>query len=42
MARRVYSSYPDLIEAYATIISGFSEVEQGTMFAENAEGLFRI
>ena len=39
---RMYSSYPDLIDAYATIIAGFSELEQRTMFAENAEGLFRI
>jgi predicted TIM-barrel fold metal-dependent hydrolase len=39
---RMYSSYPDLIDAYAAIISGFSEAEQRAMFAGNAERLFRI
>jgi predicted TIM-barrel fold metal-dependent hydrolase len=39
---RMYSSYPDLIDAYAAIIAGFSEAEQRAMFAGNAEKLFRI
>lgn len=39
---RMYSSYPDLINAYAMIISGFSTDEQRAMFAGNAERLFRI
>jgi len=39
---RLYSSYPDLINAYADIIAGFSETEQRAMFAGNAERLFRI
>ena len=39
---RMYSSYPDLINAYATLISGFSHEEQTAMFSRNAERLFRI
>lgn len=39
---RLYSSYPDVINAYADIIAGFSEAEQRAMFAGNAERLFRI
>jgi predicted TIM-barrel fold metal-dependent hydrolase len=39
---RMFSSYPDLINAYAEIIKGFSKDEQRAMFAGNAERLFRI
>ena len=39
---RLFSSYPDLIDAYATIVSGFSRDEQVRMFSRNAETLFRI
>jgi predicted TIM-barrel fold metal-dependent hydrolase len=39
---RMFSSYPDLIDAYAKIISGFTEDEQMAMFSGNAERLFRI
>ncbi len=39
---RLFSSYPDLIDAYASIIGGFSHDEQRAMFASNAELLFRI
>lgn len=39
---RMFSSYPDLINAYASIIAGFSAGEQRAMFCGNAEGLFRI
>jgi predicted TIM-barrel fold metal-dependent hydrolase len=39
---RMFSSYPDLINAYATIISGFTKDEQTAMFSRNAERLFRI
>jgi predicted TIM-barrel fold metal-dependent hydrolase len=39
---RLFSSYPDVVDAYATIISGFSEAEQRAMFSGNAERLFRI
>jgi hypothetical protein len=38
----MFSSYPDLINAYAAIISGFSRDEQIAMFSGNAETLFRI
>ena len=39
---RMFSSYPDLIDAYAEIISPFSAEEQTAMFSGNAERLFRI
>jgi len=39
---RMYSSYPDLVNAYAKIISGFSHDEQKKMFSGNAERIFRI
>jgi predicted TIM-barrel fold metal-dependent hydrolase len=39
---RMFSSYPDVIDAYAEIISGFSRDEQTAMFSGNAERLFRI
>lgn len=39
---RMFSSYPDLIDAYAEIIKDFSEDEQRAMFGGNAERLFRI
>jgi predicted TIM-barrel fold metal-dependent hydrolase len=39
---RLYSSYPDVINAYAEIISGCSHDEQTAMFSTNAEKLFRI
>ena len=39
---RMFSSYPDLINAYANIISGFTKDEQLAMFSRNAERLFRI
>jgi len=39
---RLYSSYPDVVNAYAEIIAGFSEAEQRAMFAGNAERLFRV
>ena len=39
---RRFSSYPDVVNAYATIIAGFTEGEQRAMFAGNAERLFRI
>jgi predicted TIM-barrel fold metal-dependent hydrolase len=38
----MYSSYPDVINAYATIISDYSETEQRAMFSGNAERLFNI
>ncbi|MCY7418151.1 MAG: amidohydrolase family protein, partial [Chloroflexi bacterium] len=39
---RLYSSYPDVIDAYAEIISGFSRSEQAALFFANAERIFRI
>ena len=39
---RMYSSYPDVINAYARIIAGFSTEDQVSMFSANAERLFRI
>lgn len=39
---RMYSSYPDIVNAYRTIIGAFSEEEQRNMLAQNAERLFRI
>jgi predicted TIM-barrel fold metal-dependent hydrolase len=39
---RQYSSYPDVINAYRTILAGFSEAEQLAMLSGNAERLFRI
>lgn len=39
---RMFSSYPDVINAYAEIIANFPRAEQVRMFSENAERLFRI
>ncbi|MBL8579927.1 MAG: amidohydrolase family protein [Mesorhizobium sp.] len=39
---RMFSSYPDVINAYAEIISRFSTAEQTAMFSGNAERLFDI
>jgi len=39
---RMYSSYPDLVNAYAEIVSGFSRAKQAKMFSGNAERIFRI
>ena len=39
---RLYSSYPDVLDAYAQIISGFSRSEQEALFFANAERIFRI
>ena len=39
---RLFSSYPDVVNAYATIIEDFTEAEQRAMFAGNAERIFRI
>jgi predicted TIM-barrel fold metal-dependent hydrolase len=39
---RLYSSYGDVVDAYAQIISGFPAAEQRAMFAGNAERIFRL
>jgi predicted TIM-barrel fold metal-dependent hydrolase len=39
---RMFSSYPDVLNAYAEIIADFPHDEQVRMFSGNAERLFRI
>jgi predicted TIM-barrel fold metal-dependent hydrolase len=39
---RMYSSYPDIVNAYRTILGGFTDAEQLAMLCGNAERLFRI
>jgi predicted TIM-barrel fold metal-dependent hydrolase len=39
---RLYSSYPDVLDAYAEIIAGFTRSEQEALFHGNAERIFRI
>jgi predicted TIM-barrel fold metal-dependent hydrolase len=39
---RLYSSYPDVVDAYAQVIDGFSRDEQVALFSGNAERIFRI
>jgi predicted TIM-barrel fold metal-dependent hydrolase len=39
---RLFSSYPDVVAAYASIIADFSHDEQTAMFSANAERYFRI
>lgn len=39
---RMFSSYPDVIDAYAEIISGYPHADQVKMFSANAERVFRI
>lgn len=39
---RLYSSYGDVVTAYAEIISGYSHDEQAALFSGNAERVFRI
>jgi predicted TIM-barrel fold metal-dependent hydrolase len=39
---RLFSSYPDVIDAYAEIIRDFSPDEQAALFSGNAERHFRI
>ena len=39
---RMFSSYPDVINAYAEIILSFTREEQTKMFSGNAERIFRI
>jgi predicted TIM-barrel fold metal-dependent hydrolase len=39
---RLFSSYGDVIDAYAEIISGFSDAEQRALFSENANRIFRL
>ena len=39
---RMFSSYPDIVNAYAKIIAAFSPDEQLRMFSRNAERMFKI
>jgi predicted TIM-barrel fold metal-dependent hydrolase len=39
---RLASSYPDLINAYDTLIAGFDVRDRKAMFAGNAERVFRV
>ncbi len=39
---RLFSSYPDVVDAYAQISSTFTPAEQTAMFSGNAERYFRI
>ena len=39
---RLFSSYPDVVAAYASIIADLSQDEQTAMFSANAERYFRI
>lgn len=39
---RLFSSYGDVVNAYAAIIAGFSPDEQRALFSGNAERIFRI
>ena len=39
---RLYSSYGDVVDAYAEIISDFAEAERRAMFSGNAERIFRL
>ncbi|WP_028922239.1 amidohydrolase family protein [Pseudonocardia acaciae] len=39
---RIYSSYGDVLDAYAEIIADFSEDERRALFGENARRIFRI
>lgn len=39
---RLFSSYGDVLDAYAEIIADFSEDEQRRLFNENANRIFRL
>jgi predicted TIM-barrel fold metal-dependent hydrolase len=39
---RIFSSYGDVLEAYAEIVSDFSETEQRALFSGNANRVFRL
>ena len=39
---RLFSSYPDVVNAYARIIAGLTPAEQTALFSGNAERYFRI
>ncbi len=39
---RIYSSYGDVLDAYAAIVADFTDAEQRALFAGNAKRIFRI
>jgi predicted TIM-barrel fold metal-dependent hydrolase len=39
---RLYSSYPDVLDAYAELISDLTPAEQRALFSENAQRIFRL
>jgi len=39
---RLYSSYGDVLEAYAEIISGFEAAAKEALFADTADQVFRL
>jgi predicted TIM-barrel fold metal-dependent hydrolase len=39
---RIFSSYGDVLDAYAEIVSDFSETEQQALFSGNANRVFRL
>jgi predicted TIM-barrel fold metal-dependent hydrolase len=39
---RLYSSYGDVVDAYAELVAGYSEAEQTALFSANAERIFKI
>jgi predicted TIM-barrel fold metal-dependent hydrolase len=39
---RLYSSYPDVLDAYAELISDLTPAEQRAVFSENAQRIFRL
>ena len=39
---RLYSSYADVVHAYAEVVADFPRAEQEAMFSGNAERIFRI
>jgi predicted TIM-barrel fold metal-dependent hydrolase len=39
---RLYSSYGDVLDAYAEIIGELSDIEQRALFSENANRIFRV
>jgi predicted TIM-barrel fold metal-dependent hydrolase len=39
---RLFSSYGDVVDAYADIVSDFAESEQRALFSENANRVFRL
>jgi predicted TIM-barrel fold metal-dependent hydrolase len=39
---RLFSSYGDVLEAYAQLIAEFTPAEQAAMFSGNARRVFRV